>query len=165
MTEQSLPHNFRERDNCVHQISSYTLQVALLDESSQKLAHVWGSFSHKILCQFFKLFDNIRKVLISDISDGIPSLFVFLRPYFGLEIQSSYQPLSWSSQFYFWLRRCGFHLVQTVKICWDIQGDDIFTNLDVLVFPNFATTTIFHVHRLLVSPTCLVRSEERRRTY
>ena len=79
---------------------------------------------------------------------GKKNLFVFLRPYFDLEIQSGYQPLYWSSQFSFWLWRCGFHLVQTVKLCWDIQGDDLVTTLDLFVFPNFATTTIFHVHRL-----------------
>ena len=28
------------------------------------------------------------------------------------------------------------------------KGDDIVTNLDLLVFPNFATTTNFHVHRM-----------------
>ena len=32
--------------------------------------------------------------LLTDIYDGIPCLFVFLRPYFGLESQSGYQPLS-----------------------------------------------------------------------
>ena len=29
-----------------------------------------------------------------------------------------------------------------------IQGDTLVTTLDLLVFPNFATTIIFHVHRL-----------------
>ena len=77
MTDQSLPHNCRARANCVHQISSYTLQYISLDDSSWKLAHVWGSFSHKVPCQFFKLFDNLWKVLLADISDGIPCLFYF----------------------------------------------------------------------------------------
>ena len=95
-----------------------------------------------------KLFDNLRKILLTDISDGIPCPFLFWRHYFGLESQSGYQPLSWSSKFSFWLWICGFHLVHTVKLCWDIQGDDLVTALDLLVFPNFATTTIFHVHRL-----------------
>ena len=57
--------------------SSYTLQCTLLDDSSCKLAHVWGSFSHKVPWQFFKLFDNVGKVLHADIFDGIPCLFEF----------------------------------------------------------------------------------------
>ena len=77
MTEHSLPHNCRERADCVHHISSYTSRCTLLDESSWKLVHVWGYFSHKLLCQFFKLFDNIWKVLLADISDVIPCLFYF----------------------------------------------------------------------------------------
>ena len=77
MTEQSLPHNRRARSDCPHQISTYTLQYTQLDDSSLKLAHVWGSFSHKVPWQIFKLFDNLRKVLHSDISDGIPFLFIF----------------------------------------------------------------------------------------
>ena len=69
--------------------------------------------------------------------------FFIFRPCFGLESQSGYQPLSWYTQFSFWLWRCGFHLFQTVKIFWDIQGDNLVTNFDILVFPNFLTTTIF----------------------
>ena len=94
------------------------------------------------------------KVLHTDIFDGISCLFVFWRPYFGLEIQISYQPLSWYLQLYFWLWICGFHLVQIVKLPWDIQnliniqGDTLVTTLDLLVFPNFTTTTVFHVQRL-----------------
>ena len=117
-----------------------------------KVAGSWlmlgDPFHIRYFSNFLKIFDNIRKVLLADISDGIPWLFVFLQPYFGLEIQSGYQPLSWSSQFSFWLWRCGFHLVQTVKLFWDIQGDDLVTTLDLLVFPNFETTKIFHVYRL-----------------
>ena len=75
----------------------------------------------KSIPNFLKLFDNLRKVLLADISDGIPCLFVFFRPYFGLESQIGYQPLPWSSQFSFWLLRCGFHLVQTIKLFRDIQ--------------------------------------------
>ena len=162
MTEQSLPYNCRERAYCVHHISSYTSQVALIDESIWKLAHVWGSFSHKVLSNFLKLFDNLRKILLAEISDGIPFLSVFLRAYFVLEIQSGYQPLSWSYQSYFWLWRCGFHIFQTVKLCWDIHGDDLVTNLDLLVFPNFLTTTIFHVHRLKqIFLTCELSLPER----
>ena len=119
-----------------------------LDDSSLKCAHLWVSCSHKVPWQFFKLFDNVGKVLHADISDGVPFLFVFLRPCFGLESQSCYQPLSWSTQFSSWLWRCGFYLVQTVKLLWYIQGDTLVTTLDLLVFPNFATTTTFHVHRL-----------------
>ena len=146
-------YNHRARADCPHHISTYTLRYTQLDDSSLKWAHVWGSFSHKVPWQIFKLFDNIGKVLHADISDGTPCLFVFFWPCFGLESQSNYQPLSWSSQFPFWLWRCGFHLVQTVKLLWDIQGDTLVTTLDLLVFPNFSTTTIFHVHRL--KKTCL----------
>ena len=96
---------------------------------------------------FLKLFDNLLKVLLADISDGIPCLFKFLQPCFGLEIQSGNQPLSWSFQFSFWLWRCGFHLVQTVKLLWYFQGDVLFTALDLLVFPIFATNIFFHFHR------------------
>ena len=105
-------------------------------------------FHIRYLANFLKLFDNLQKVLLPDISDGIPWLFVFFRPYLVLKSQRGYQPLCWSPQFYFWLWRCGFHLVQTVKLCWDIQGDTLVTTPDLLMFPNFATTTIFHFHRL-----------------
>ena len=73
--------------------------------------------------------------------------FCIWRPYFNLEIQSGYQPLSWYSQFSFWLWRCGLHLVKNVKLCWNVQVDDLVTTLDLLVFPIFVTTTIFYVHR------------------
>ena len=155
-TDPSLLHNRRasrasrarrSRDDCTHHISTYTLRYTQLDENSLKWVHVWGSFSHKVPWQFFKLFDFIGKVLHADISDGIPCLFVFFRPCFGLERQSGYQPLSWSPQLYFWLWRCGFHLVQTVKLLWYIQGDTLVTTLDLLVLPNFLTTTVFHVRR------------------
>ena len=49
-------------------------------------------FHIRYFANFLKLFDNLRKVLLTDISDGIPCLFVFLLPYFGLEIQSCCQP-------------------------------------------------------------------------
>ena len=51
-------------------------------------------FRISYLDNFLKIFDNLQKVLLANISDGIPCLFVFLLPYFGLEIQSGYQPLS-----------------------------------------------------------------------
>ena len=149
MTESSILCNRRARGDCSHRISSYNLQYTQLDENNLKWVHVWGSFSHKVPWQFFKLFDFVGTVLHAEISDGIPWLFVFFRPCFGLDIQSGYQPLSWSIQFYFWLWRCGLHLVQIVKLLWDIQnliniqGDTLVTNLDLLVFPNFVTTTFF----------------------
>ena len=77
MTEKFLLHNCRARADRVHQISAYTLRYTSLDNSSWKLAHIWGSFSHKVPWQFFKIFDNVGKVLHADISDGIPCLFVF----------------------------------------------------------------------------------------
>ena len=137
MTEPSLLHNGRAghaRDDCPHHISTYTLRYTQLDDSSLKWAHVWRSFSHKLPWQFFKLFDFVGKVLHADISDGIPFLFVFFWPCFGLESQSGYQPLSWSPQFSFWLWRCGFHIVQTVKLLWDIQGEYLSLPLISLCF-------------------------------
>ena len=74
-TNQSLLHNCRDRADCVHQISSYTLRCTSLDDSSLKLDHVWGSFSHKLPCQFSQIFNNVGTVLHSDIPDGIPCLF------------------------------------------------------------------------------------------
>ena len=96
--------------------------------------------------QFFKLLNNIWKVLLPDISDGTPFLFVFVWPYFGLETNRGDQTLSWSFQFFFWIWICHFHLVQTVKFQWYFQGDILVTNLDLPVFPNITTTTNFHVH-------------------
>ena len=59
---------------------------------------------------FLKLLDNLRKVLLTEISDSITWHFLFLWPYFGLETQRGNQPLSWSFQFSFWLWRCDFIL-------------------------------------------------------
>ena len=42
-----------------------------------KWVHVWRSFSIKVPWKNFKLFDFFGKVLHTDISDGIPCLFVF----------------------------------------------------------------------------------------
>ena len=50
---------------------------------------------------FIKLFDNLRKVLLTDIYNGIPCLFVLLHPYFGVEIQSGNQPFPDLSNFTF----------------------------------------------------------------
>ena len=51
-------------------------------------------FHIRYVDNFLKFFDLVGKVLHSDIYDGIPRLFVFLRPFFGVENQSGYQPLS-----------------------------------------------------------------------
>ena len=57
------------------------------------------------------------------------------------------------SKFYFWFWRYGFHLVQIVKLLWDIQNliniqsNTLVTTLDLFVFPNIALTTVFLVHR------------------
>ena len=63
-----------------------------------KVAGIWLMFGDpfhiRYLENFLKLFDNIRKVLLAEIYDGIPCLFVLLRPYFGLVGQIGYQPLS-----------------------------------------------------------------------
>ena len=149
MTEPSILHNRRARGDLSQCISSYNLRYTQLDENNSKWVHVWGSFSNQVPWNFFKLFDFVGKVLHTDISNSIPCLFVFFRPCFGLDSQSGYQPLSWSLLFYFWIWRCGFHLVQIVKILWDIQnliniqGDTLVTTFDLRVFPNLATTTVF----------------------
>ena len=125
-------------------------------------------FQIRYLDNVFKLLDFFGKFLHTEISDGIPLLFIYFRPCFGLEIQSGYQPLSWYLQFYFWLWICGFHLVKIVKLLGDIQnlinnpGDTLFTTLDLLVFPNPATTTFLHVHRLKkILHTCEIFLPER----
>ena len=85
-------------------------------------------------------------VLLADISYGIPCLFALLWPYFGLDTQRGNQLLPWSFQIIFWLWRCDSHLVQTVNFQRYVQCDILATTLDLSVFPNIATTTIFHVH-------------------
>ena len=110
-------------------------------------------FQMRYLNKIFKLFDFVGKFLHTDIPDGIPCLFTFCWPCFGLEIQSGYQSLSWSLHFYFWLWRCGFHLVQIVKLLWDfqnlvhVQSDTLITILDLSMFLNIALTTFSHAHR------------------
>ena len=110
-------------------------------------------FQMRYLNKIFKLDDFVVKVLHTDISGGIPCLFIFCRTCFGLEIQSGYQPISWSFLFYFWLLRCGFHLVQIVKFLWyfqnlvRVQSDTVITILDLSMFPNIALTIVSHVHR------------------
>ena len=64
-----------------------------------KVAGSWLMFGDpfhiRYLANFFTLFDNLRKVLLADISDGVPCIFdVFLLSYSGLESQSGYQYLS-----------------------------------------------------------------------
>ena len=110
-------------------------------------------FLMRYLNKIFKLFDFVGKVLHTDIYDGIPCLFIFCRPCLGLESKSGYQPLSWSLHFYFWLWRCGFHLVHIVKFLWDfqnlvhVQSDTLITILDLSMFPNIELTTVSYVHR------------------
>ena len=112
-----------------------------------------GTLKIRYLDNFFKLFDFVGKVLHTDIPDGIPCLFIFCWPCFGLESHSSYQPLSWSLYLYFWLGRCGFHLVQIVKFLWDfqnlvhVQSDTLITILDLFMFPNIELATVSHVRR------------------
>ena len=45
-------------------------------------------FQIRYLDNFFKLFDFVGKVLHTDISDGIPCLFVFFRPN-GLDVKDT----------------------------------------------------------------------------
>ena len=96
--------------------------------------------------QFLKLPDNLWNVLYTDISYGIPCLFVFLWPYFDLGTQRSNWPLSWSSQIIFWLWICDFHIVQTAKLQWYFHGDFLITTLDLSEFSNILMNTIFHAH-------------------
>ena len=42
------PHNRRARADFPHHISTYTLRYTQIADSSFKLDHVWGSFSHKV---------------------------------------------------------------------------------------------------------------------
>ena len=77
MTGQSFPHNFCARADYVHHISSYNLWCTLRDESSWKLAHVWDPFHIRYFANFLKLFDNLWKVLLAGISDGIPCFLYF----------------------------------------------------------------------------------------
>ena len=130
--ELSLIHNCcarRARYDCPHRISSYTLGYTQLG------GFMFGnSFRIRYLDNCFKIFDFVGEVLLTDISYGITYLILFFRPSFGLERHSGYQPLSWSPQFYLWLWRCGFHIVQTVKLLWNIQVYTLVTTLDLLVF-------------------------------
>ena len=51
------------------------------------------------------------------------------------------------NQIIFWLWICDSHIVQTNKFQQYFQGDVLLTILNLSVFPNIVTTTIFHVHR------------------
>ena len=93
--------------------------------------------------QVFKLPDNLWKVLLTDISNGIPYLFAFIWPCFDIETWRVNQTLYWSSLNKFRLWWCDSHLFHTAKLQCDVQGDVIVTNHDISVFPNIATTTIF----------------------
>ena len=160
--EQSRPHNFRARANCVHQISSYTLQYPSLGDSSWKLAHVWGSFSHKVPWNFLKLFDNIWKVLLPKISDGIPCLFVFLRTLLWY-----WEPERLPTPFLI------FPIFLLTPKMWFPSCSECQTLLRhsrrqschypwSTCFSNFATTANFHVHRLKqIFLTCEIFLPER----
>ena len=95
---------------------------------------------------FLKLPDNIWKVLHTDISDGIPCLFVFLWHCFGLDTYIGNKPLSWYPQIISLLRRCDYHLFQTSKLQQYIEGNWLVTTLDISMFSNIKMTTNFHVH-------------------
>ena len=109
---------------------------------------MFGPLPHiTLIKQIFKLLDNLWKILHTDISNCIPFLFLFLWPCNGLDTQRGIQPLSWYSLIIFWLWRCDFHLFHATKFQRDVQGDVLITILNLRVFPNIATTTIFHVYR------------------
>ena len=96
--------------------------------------------------QFLNPPDNLWKVFHADISYGIPRLFAFLWPCFGLDTQRGNQTLSWSYLIMFWLWICDYNLVQTTKLQKYVQCYVLITILDIYVFTNITTTTNFHVH-------------------
>ena len=109
---------------------------------------MFGTLLHiTLIRQIFELLDNIWKILHTDISNGITWLFLFLWPCMGFDTQRGNKPLSWYSQIIFWIWRCDSHLVHTNKLQQYVQGDVLLTIINLSVFPNIATTTIFHVHR------------------
>ena len=109
---------------------------------------MFGPLLHiTLIMQLFKIFDNIWKIIHTDISNGTPCLFVFLWPHIGLDTQRGNQQLSWSSQIIFCIWICDYRLSQTTKFQLYEQGDAFLTILNPSVFPNIFTTTNFHVHR------------------
>ena len=70
-----------------------------------------------------------------------------LWPFNVIQMHKGNQPLSWSSQIIFWLQRYDFYLVHTAKFQRDVQCDILTTILNIPMFTNIKTTTIFHVHR------------------
>ena len=117
-----------------------------------KLSRSWfmfgGPFHIRYPANFLKLFDHLRKVLLADISDGIPCLFVFLRTllwYWKPELLPT--PFLIFPIFLLTMKMW-FPSCSDCQTLWDVQVDNLFTTLDLLVFPNFATTTIFYVHKL-----------------
>ena len=99
-----------------------------------------------LIRQLLTFLNNLRNILQTDISNGIPWLFFFLWPSNGLDSHRCNQPLSWYSLIIFWLWRCDYHIVQTTKIQRDVQSDVILTIPDLSVFPTILKNTIFHVH-------------------
>ena len=82
-------------------ISEYTIREqkdADYEESSVKKEvpsyfNIFECGSIRQFLKFLKLPNNLRKVLLTDISDGVPCLFVLVRPCFVLETQRGDQPL------------------------------------------------------------------------
>ena len=92
MMEPSLPHNWRARADCVHQISSYTLRFTSLDDSSWKLAHVWGSFSHKVSCQFSNYLIMLESSFMLTFSMAYLSFLYFFDLYLVLRARAVTNP-------------------------------------------------------------------------
>ena len=148
MTDQSLLHNRRAGADCPHHISTYTLWYTQLDDSSLNWAHVWGSFSHKEPWQFFKLFENVGKVLHAKICDCIPCLLYIFPTLIwswepeGLPTPSLISPLLL------------LNLKMWFPYCSDCQTFLRYSRWHTChypwspVFPIIVTTTNFHVHRL-----------------
>ena len=109
---------------------------------------MFWTFPHiTLIIQPFELIDNLWKILHTDISNGIPWIFLFLWRSNGIDIQTGNQPLSLYHQKSFWLWRRDFYLVQTTKFQRDAQVDVLLAILYLPMFPNITTTTIFHGHR------------------
>ena len=109
---------------------------------------MFGPLPHiTLIRKHFKVLDNLWNILHTDISDNMPRIFVFIWTSNGLETQRGNQPLYWYSQIIFWFWRCDFCIVHTAKFQRDVQGDVLLTILNLPMFPNILTSTIFHVHR------------------
>ena len=122
---------------------------------------LFGPLPHiTLIRQLLRFLNNLLDILHTDISNGIPCLFVILRPSNNLETQRGHQPLSWYSPMIFWFWIFYFYPLQSTKIQRDVQGDVILTVLDIPVFltlrlpyffmftgVNFSSQNVFQVEQ------------------